>query len=98
MLTGCKVTLRKKQLFKFLDYLLLALPRAENFKGFFLDKLKKSNKNTFLTTLRNLFIFYQLESELDSNVQQLQVIFIFNTLLNEEKAFLLSSYKIPFLK
>ena len=98
VLTGCKVTLRKKQLFKFLDYLLLALPRAENFKGFFLDKLKKSNKNTFLTTLRNLFIFYQLESELDSNVQQLQVIFIFNTLLNEEKAFLLSSYKIPFLK
>jgi len=97
-LTGCKVTLRKKQLFKFLDYLILALPRSENFKGFFLEKIKKSNKNTFLTTLRNLFIFYQLESELDTNVQQLQIIFLFNTLIKEEKIFLLSSYKIPFLK
>ena len=98
MLTGCKVTLRKKQLFKFLDYLLLALPRSENFKGFFLEKIKKSNKNTLLVNLRNLFIFYQLESELDSNVQELQIIFVFNSKLNEEKTFLLSTFKIPIIK
>ena len=96
-LTGCKVTLRKKQLFKFLDHLALALPRSEKFKGIFLDKIKKSNSNTFSINLYDLFIFYQLESELDPNVQQLQIVFVFNTKLIEEKVFLLSSYKLPIL-
>lgn len=97
-LTGCKVTLHRKQLYKFLDYLLLALPKSENFKGIFLSKIKNSNDNTFLMNLRNLFIFYQLEAELDSNIQMLQIMFIFNTKIIEEKLFLLSSYKIPILK
>lgn len=97
MLTGCKVTLRKKQLFKFLDHLMLSLPRSEKFKGIFLDKIKKSNTNTFSMNLYDLFIFYQLESELDPNVQQLQLSFVFNTKIIEEKVFLLSSYKLPIL-
>lgn len=98
MLTGCKVTLRKKQIYKFLDYLILALPRSENFKGFLLKKLKKSNKNSILINLRNLFIFYQLEAELDFNIKELQMILNFNTNINFEKIFLLSSYKIPIFK
>ena len=76
----------------------MALPKSENFKGIFLSKIKNSNDNTFLMNLRNLFIFYQLEAELDSNIQMLQIMFIFNTKIIEEKLFLLSSYKIPILK
>jgi len=96
-LTGCKVTLHRKKLYQFLDYLLLALPKSENFKGIFLSKIKNSNKNTFVMNLRNLFIFYQLEAEVDSSVQILQMIFTFNSKNNEEKAFLLSSLKFPIL-
>ena len=61
-------------------------------------KLKKSNKNSILITLRNLFIFYQLEAELDFNIKELQMILNFNTNINSEKIFLLSSYKIPIFK
>ena len=97
MLVGCKVTLRKKQIYRFLDYLLLALPRSEKFKGIFFNKIKNSNKNTFLINLYDLFIFYQLESELDHNIQQLQITYVFNTNIIEKKVFLLSSYKLPIL-
>merc|ERR1712066_729914 len=62
-ITGCKVTLRNKNLYNFLDVLLLSLPRYENFKGFFLQKKNKKINNVKINLL-NLFIFHIIESEL----------------------------------
>jgi large subunit ribosomal protein L5 len=56
IITGCKVTLRNTNLYKFLDVLLLSLPRYENFKGFFLQKKNKKFNNVKMNLL-DLFIF-----------------------------------------
>jgi len=95
MLSGCKVTLRKKNLFRFLDYLNLTLPRLENFNLIKIKDIKKNKKNAFNLMLTDLFSFYQLEAELDPNIKLLQIIFIFNTKNYEQKLFLLSSYQLP---
>lgn len=96
-MVGCKVTLQKDNLYKFLDYLLLALPRSENFKGILIKKVKKSNNNTFSFNLEDLFTFYQAELDLNPIIQYLDVTFIMNTFSFEEKLFLLSSYKFPLI-
>ena len=60
-IVGCKVNLRKKNLYKFYDSLLLALPKLENFKGILQQKIENNYKNSFGFILKDLFIFYQLD-------------------------------------
>lgn len=78
MVTGCKVTLRKSNLFEFLNLLLLSLPRSEIFIGF---RLKETSQKilAFSTKLKNLFIFYTIESEILSYVKYLDISFNFDT-------------------
>lgn len=95
-ITGCKVTLRNKNLFNFLDNLLIVLPRSENFKGFFYNK-KTLKYNNFSTRIEDLFIFHSLESEIDSYVKTLDITFNFNTINDDEKFFILTHYKLPLI-
>lgn len=92
--TGCKVTLRKTYLESFLDSLVLGLPRSEMFKGF---SFKKNSKkyNTFSTKINNLFIFYSLESELNSFIKTMDITFNFNTINDVEKRFFFTYNKLP---
>ena len=94
--TGCKVTLRNANLYNFLDNLLLALPRSENFKGFIFNK-KTEKKNSFSTKLQDLFIFHSLESELTSYVKTLDITFNLNTYNDYEKFFIFTYNKIPLI-
>ncbi len=96
-ITGCKVTLRNRNLYNFLDTLILALPRYENFKGFFMKKLNKKT-NSFSIILLNLFIFHSVESELISFIRKLDINFVFNTTNIDEKVFLLSYNKLPIIR
>ena len=94
LVTGCKVTLRKKNLDFFLFTLLLSLPRLEIFKG--LSLKSNSNKlNTFSTKLKNLFIFYTIEFLFKNDLVALDISFNFNTLNDFEKIFFFSFFKIP---
>jgi large subunit ribosomal protein L5 len=93
-ITGCKLTLRKSNLFDFLDNLLLSLPRSETFKGFFYN-IHTKKQNNFSTKISNLFIFYPLESELMPYIKTLDISFSFNTINDFEKFYSLSSFKIP---
>jgi len=95
-ITGCKVTLRKKNLFNFLDNLLIALPRSENFKGFFYNT-NTMKHNNFSTRIEDLFIFHSLESEIDSFVKTLDISFSFNTINDDEKFFILTYFKLPLI-
>lgn len=98
VMTGCKVTLRNKNLYKFLDHLVLALPRSESFKGFSLNALTKNVSVDFSTHLNELFMFYQAESEINSYINKLDITFVTNTKCFEEKAFLLTSHSLPLVK
>ena len=95
-ITGCKVTLRNKNLFNFLDSLVLGLPRYEDFKGFRFNK-KNKKVNNIKINISDLFIFHTIESELVNYIKYLDVNFIFNTVNNDEKIFLLTYNKIPLL-
>lgn len=92
--TGCKVTLRKENLASFIDTLILGLPRSEIFKGF---SFKKSTEKhlSFSTKIKNLFIFYTLESEIISSIKTLDITFNFNTINDFEKCFFFTYNKIP---
>jgi len=93
-ITGCKVTLRKEYLDMFLNTLLLALPRSEVFKGFTFKKNSKKYNN-FSTKLKNLFIFYTIESEMNSIIKNIDISFSFNTLCDFEKRFFFAYNKMP---
>ena len=74
---GCKVTLQNKNLHDFLDLLIMCLPRSEIFKGFFFKK-NSLKKNKYSTQLKNLFIFYPVESDIINTVKTLDITFTFN--------------------
>ena len=96
-ITGCKVTLRNKNLYNFIDTLIISLPKYENFKGF---KLKNLNKkvNSFSLTLLNLFIFHSTESELLNFIKKLNINFNTNTINVDEKLFLLTYNKLAIIQ
>jgi large subunit ribosomal protein L5 len=92
---GCKVTLRNNNMYLFLDYLFFALLKYEKFIGISFNKLYNAIKNTYIFTLKDLFIFFQTEMELDPLIKYLQISIIFNTNAIEQKLFLLNSFNIP---
>lgn len=59
-ISGCKVTLRNNNLYEFLDTLLLALTKYENFKGLYFSTKNKKNSNLKIS-LKNLFVFNSIE-------------------------------------
>ncbi len=99
-LVGCKVSLRKNNLYEFIDSLNLALPRMEKFKGINLKALIKKPDNSFSLKLTELILFYPIELGLGINteVKKIEINFLFKNLSYEEKIFLLTSNKIPVLK
>lgn len=97
-LVGCKITLRQKNLYEFLDSLTLALPRMEKFQGLNITNIIKNKpSNSIITKLGEILLFYPIELGLgiNSEVKHLEINFIFNTTSFEEKKFILSSFKIP---
>jgi len=95
-ITGCKVTLRKENLYNFLDTLIISLPRNDTFQGFSLKKKNKKVKSVWLK-INQLFIFHNIESELVDYVKNLDINFVTNSICYEEKLFLLTYNKIPIL-
>jgi large subunit ribosomal protein L5 len=92
--TGCKLTLRSKNFYIFLDTLLLGLPRSEMFKGFVFKNLDINSKS-FSTKLSELFVFQALELEITPLVKTIDLTFNFNSLNFYDKNFFFLYYKIP---
>ncbi len=96
-LVGCKVTLRKHNLYEFLDNLYITIPRMEKFKSINRSVLDKRITNSFTLNISELVLFYPIELGLgiNSEVKRLDINFIFKGMSVEEKIFLLTSNKIP---
>jgi len=96
---GCKVTLRKKNIYIFLNSLFFGLTRTPNFKGFHFNILNQ-NKNYFNINLNNKEIsnILEIESEAKSFVKNLNMVFNTNTLTNHQSGFLLNQYKISIIE
>lgn len=101
-LVGCKVTLRNKNLYNFLDTIALAFPRMENFKGIIVSKSKRTRMvnwkvNTLSFPLQELVMFYPIELSLGINTEVRKADFqlSFSTYNLQEQIFLLTASKIP---
>jgi large subunit ribosomal protein L5 len=94
---GCKIILKRKQMFKFLTRLLIeVLPRTKNFDGL---KLNPSvEQSTFSYQLRDTLHFNELEKHyyLFNNLPQLKITFVTNSKLKKELTFILTSLQLPF--
>jgi large subunit ribosomal protein L5 len=92
---GCKVTLEKKDIYKFLDKLIIEnLPRLQNFSGFKIKiktstvSFKLSNKEISLQELNNQYPLFENLPYLDINIST-------TAKSHKEILFLLKSIKIP---
>jgi len=96
-LVGCKVTLRKYNLYEFLDSLYITIPRMEKFKVISQNILDKRAINSVTLNIGELILFYPIELGLGINteVKSLDINFIFKGMSVEEKVFLLTANKIP---
>jgi large subunit ribosomal protein L5 len=99
MIIGCKVILRGKALFSFLDRLnTMVFPRIKQFKVFTPCWINKDGDLSF--RIRNLLDFVELERhfELFQDLPFLDITIVTNTHKEKEILSLLSGYQIPFLQ
>jgi len=101
ILIGCKVTLRKTNLYNFINTLYFTCSRIENFKPYtnFIDKLylkSKKQQPAFIFTLKELNFFEVIDLclGLQPTIKQLIVHYIFSSFYKEDCFFILRYSKI----
>lgn len=92
---GCKVVLRKKQIFNFLEKMLVdILPNIKNFNGITLNRA--IGKKSFTYELHETLNFDELEDHyyLFNNLPNLNITIITNSEIKEELIFILKALQI----
>jgi len=92
---GCKVTLRKKRMFEFLDRLIfIALPRVRDFKG--LSKKSFDGNGNYSIGIKEQIIFPEIDYDKVDKIRGMDIT-ITTTTTNQDHAYeLLKSFNLPF--
>ena len=92
---GCKVTLRKKRMFEFLDRLIfIALPRVRDFKG--LSRKSFDGNGNYSIGIKELIIFPEIDYDKVDKIRGMDIT-ITTTTSNQDHAYeLLKSFNLPF--
>ena len=92
---GCKVTLRKKRMFEFLDRLIfIALPRVRDFKG--LSKKSFDGNGNYSIGIKEQIIFPEIDYDKVDKIRGMDITIITST-TNQDHAYeLLKSFNLPF--
>ena len=92
---GCKVTLRKKRMFEFLDRLIfIALPRVRDFKG--LSKKSFDGNGNYSIGIKEQIIFPEIDYDKVDKIRGMDIS-ITTTTTNQDHAYeLLKSFNLPF--
>lgn len=94
---GCKVTLRKENMYNFLDYLVtIVFPRSRDFKG--LSFWSSDGKGNYSFGITNLLLFPQIEAQYDlfSQLRGMDIHIVTTATTDIEGKFLLTGMRIPF--
>jgi large subunit ribosomal protein L5 len=92
---GCKVTLRGKRMYEFLDRLIsLALPRVRDFRG--LDPKGFDGNGNYSLGLTEQLVFPELNPDKFSSVQGMHVTIVTNSGSDDESRELLRAIGMPF--
>ena len=92
---GCKVTLRKKRMFEFLDRLIfIALPRVRDFKG--LSQKSFDGNGNYSIGIKEQIIFPEIDYDKVDKIRGMDIT-ITTTTSNQDHAYeLLKSFNLPF--
>lgn len=92
---GCKVTLRRDQMFEFLDRLItIALPRVRDFRG--VSGKSFDGRGNYNMGVREQIIFPEIEYDKIDTLRGLNITITTTAKTDEEAKALLSLFKFPF--
>lgn len=97
MALGCKVTLRKANMYEFADKLMsIALPRVRDFRG--VNANAFDGRGNYALGLKEQFIFPEIEYDKVDKVRGMDVIFVTTAKTDEEASELLKLLGMPYSK
>ena len=93
---GCKVVLRKKVMYEFLDRLVnIAFPRERDFRGF--SSKQFDGRGNFALGLKEHIIFPEIDYDKVSTVRGMDIVIVTTASKNLESQALLEAFNIPFI-
>lgn len=97
MAIGCKVTLRREQMYEFLDRLInIALPRLRDFRG--VSPKAFDGRGNYAMGVREQIIFPEIEYDKVDQVRGMDIIFVTTANTDAEAKELLKGFDMPFAK
>lgn len=94
---GCKVTLRKRIMFEFLDRLInLALPRTRDFQG--VPDKSFDGRGNYTLGVKEHTIFPEIDTDNVDKVHGMDITFVTSAETDEEAYALLKHFGMPFVK
>jgi len=94
---GCKVTLRKKVMYEFMDRLInLALPRTRDFQG--IPNKSFDGRGNYTMGIKEHTIFPEIDVDNKNMVHGMDLTFVTNAETDEEAFALLKHFGMPFKK
>lgn len=94
---GCKVTLRKKQMYEFLDRLInLALPRTRDFRG--IPDRSFDGRGNYTLGVKEHTIFPEIDTDEVDELHGMDITFVTSAETDEEAYALLNAFGMPFQK
>jgi len=96
MLLGCKVTLRKKQMYEFLDRLVtIAMPRIRDFRG--VSGKAFDGRGNYSFGIKEQLIFPEIDYDKIDEIRGMNVVFCTSAKTDAEAKALLKSFGLPFV-
>lgn len=92
---GCKVTLRKKRMYEFLDRLVnVAMPRIRDFRGFSIKSM--DGTGNYSLGIKEQIVFAEVDYEKIDKIRGLDICITTTAKTNEEAISLLRGFNFPF--
>lgn len=92
---GCKVTLRKEKMYRFLEkFLCIAIPRIRDFRG--LNKRSFDNHGNYSIGIKEQIVFPEIQYDKITEVRGLDVCITINARNSDEGLALLMALQFPF--
>ncbi len=96
MAIGCKVTLRKRRMYEFVDRLInIALPRVRDFRG--VPAKSFDGRGNFAMGLKEQIIFPEISYDDVDEMRGLDVVICTTAQTDEEARALLTQFRMPFM-
>ena len=97
MAIGCKVTLRRKRMYEFIDRLVnIALPRTKDFSG--LSEKNFDGFGNYTFGIKEHIIFPEIDYDKIDKVKGMDITIVTSTKKNKEAKHLLKAYNFPLSK